>query len=118
MDVPTIMLARFSEIIPALISHYTGIQHSDRQSSHISFPPTVLLNGSAHYLLEFIVRQGPSQRDFQHHVSVLSDLFPSLRALSVAIRSKKGQLITADYVGDEVANHIVSFWEEDKRLTM
>lgn len=47
-------------------------------------------------------------------MNVLSDLFPSLRALSQAIRTHEGQAVVKEYLGDEVALDVVGFWDGDR----
>ena len=50
----------------------------------------------------------------EHNTNILSDLFPSLRALSRAVRSHEGQVIVKEYLGDEVALGVVGFWNRDR----
>lgn len=50
----------------------------------------------------------------EHNMNALSDLFPSLRALSQAIRTHEGQAVVKEYLGDEVALDVVGFWDGDR----
>lgn len=52
----------------------------------------------------------------EHDTNVLSDLFPSMRALSQAICSHEGQATVREYLGDEVALGVVRFWDRDRRF--
>ncbi|KAL4786604.1 hypothetical protein BJX76DRAFT_320800, partial [Aspergillus varians] len=45
--------------------------------------------------------------------NILSDLFPSFRALSVATRTREGQELLENYIGGSAARKIVRFWQED-----
>lgn len=48
-----------------------------------------------------------------HDTNILSDLFPSLRGLSQAVRDPEGQAVIRNYLGDEVALGIAGFWDGD-----
>ncbi|KAL4883802.1 hypothetical protein BJY04DRAFT_184437, partial [Aspergillus karnatakaensis] len=44
---------------------------------------------------------------------ILSDLYPSFKALSKAARVGEGQDMLVDYLGEEQAGRIFKFWRED-----
>lgn len=51
----------------------------------------------------------------EHDMNILSDLFPSMRVLSQAVRSQEGQAVIADYLEEEVTRGLVAFWQQDCR---
>lgn len=51
----------------------------------------------------------------EHDTNILNDLFPSMRALSQAIRSQEGQAVITDYLGEDVTRGLVAFWQQDCR---
>jgi hypothetical protein len=110
------MLAEPDELLPSLKGHYYAIQRNIDQPPDMNLisMPSHALSTSTLYLLEQIVAQGPDQLACQQNVNILSDLFQSVRALSVASRTIERQLIT-EYLGERLAKHIVSFWNEEKK---
>ncbi|PTU23965.1 hypothetical protein P175DRAFT_0527419 [Aspergillus ochraceoroseus IBT 24754] len=50
------------------------------------------------------------------NVNILSDLYPSFRALSRAVRTEEGRKTLVDYLGEEEATKIIKFWQEDMSL--
>ncbi|KAL4861335.1 hypothetical protein BDV12DRAFT_180427 [Aspergillus spectabilis] len=49
----------------------------------------------------------------ERNTNILSDLFPSLKRLSEATRTREGQELLIDYLGEDTAQRIVKFWQED-----
>jgi hypothetical protein len=49
----------------------------------------------------------------EQDANVLSDLFPSLRSLSQAIRTQEGRFALDDYLGSQMGTDIARFWKED-----
>lgn len=47
-------------------------------------------------------------------INILSDLFPSLRSLSQAVRSPEGWKFLVDYLGEVRTREIADFWDHDK----
>lgn len=68
---------------------------------------------SSLWLLEQIVALGSDQLACQQNLNILSDLFPSLRALSAAVRTVEGCQFIAEYLGDHVASNIAAFWGQE-----
>lgn len=50
----------------------------------------------------------------QHDVNILSDLFPSLKGLSQAIRTPEGRSLLDEYLGTAKALSIVGFWARNE----
>ncbi|KAH8429802.1 uncharacterized protein LDX57_007474 [Aspergillus melleus] len=50
----------------------------------------------------------------EHDINILSDLFPSLKAVGQAVRTPEGQEILYDYLGERKARGITKFWENDR----
>ncbi|KAE8421925.1 hypothetical protein BDV36DRAFT_18553 [Aspergillus pseudocaelatus] len=46
--------------------------------------------------------------------NILSDLFPSLRSLSQAVRSREGWNVLVDYLGEVRTREIADFWDHDR----
>ncbi|KUL82594.1 hypothetical protein ZTR_10242 [Talaromyces verruculosus] len=116
MDIPIIMLAEPDELLPALKEHYHAVQRNISHSPDTSLMSTSLQapSNSTLYLLEQIVAQGSDQLAWQQNVDILSDFFPSLRALSAASRTVEMRRLIAEYLGERFAKHIESFWNEEK----
>ncbi|KAF7128685.1 hypothetical protein CNMCM5793_003536 [Aspergillus hiratsukae] len=49
----------------------------------------------------------------EQDANVLSDLFPSLKSLSQAVRTQEGRFELDDYLGTQVGTDIARFWKED-----
>lgn len=64
-------------------------------------------------LLDRIVDHVSDPLDYQQNLNILSDLFPSVQALSAAVRTTEGRLLIADYLGTHVAGKLISFWNEE-----
>lgn len=116
MDAPIIMLAEPDELLPALKEHYYAVQRNISQPPDTNLMSTSLQaqSNSTLYLLEQIVVQGSDQLAWQQNVNILSDFFPSLRALSAASRTVEMRQLIAEYLGERLAKHIESFWNEEK----
>jgi hypothetical protein len=109
------MLAEPNELFKSLREHYFTIQQNIDQPPNINFisMSSHTPSSSTLYLLEQIVAQGSDQLACQQNVNILSDLFPSLRVLSAASRTVQGRRLIVEYLGDQLAKHIVSFWNEE-----
>ncbi|KAL4925514.1 uncharacterized protein BDV17DRAFT_184058 [Aspergillus undulatus] len=68
--------------------------------------------GDSVALLAHTTSDYPRSMDEQTH-NVLSDLFPSFRKLSAATRIQEGQRLLVEYLGQDIAEKIVKFWQED-----
>lgn len=66
-------------------------------------------------LLSCTTASAPALTLSQHDTNILSDLFPSMRALNQAVCSQEGQVVIADYLGEEVTRGLVAFWQQDCR---
>lgn len=66
-------------------------------------------------LLSCTISSAPTLALSEHGTNILSDLFPSMRVLSHAVRSQDGQAVIADYLGEEVTQGLVAFWQQDCR---
>lgn len=115
LDIPIIMLAEPNELFESLREHYFTIQQNTDQPPDINFisMSSHAPSSSTLYLLEQIVAQGSDQLACQQNVNILSDLFPTLRALSAASRTVEERRLIVEYLGDQLAKHIVSFWNEE-----
>ncbi|EAW15246.1 uncharacterized protein ACLA_059090 [Aspergillus clavatus NRRL 1] len=49
----------------------------------------------------------------EQDANVLSDLFPSLNALSQSVRTSEGRFLLGEYLGQQ-ASEILEFWEADR----
>ena len=49
----------------------------------------------------------------EEDANVLSDLWPSLKSLSQAIRTQQGRLMLEEYLGSQLGTDIAQFWKED-----
>ncbi|KAH2983442.1 hypothetical protein KXV25_001813 [Aspergillus fumigatus] len=49
----------------------------------------------------------------EQDANVLSDLFPSMKSLSQAIRTQEGSFALDEYLGSQLAMDITQFWKED-----
>jgi hypothetical protein len=50
----------------------------------------------------------------EQDANVLSDLFPSLKSLSQAIRTQEGRSVLDEYLGSQLGTDIAQFWKEDQ----
>lgn len=110
------MLTEPEELLASLKEHYYAIQRNINQppdTNLISMSPQAPSNSTL-YLLEQIVAQGSDQLACQQNVNILSDLFPSLRALSAASRTVEMRRLIAEYLGEQLAKHIETFWNEER----
>lgn len=116
MDIPIITLAEPDELLPLLKAHYHAILRNINQPPGMN--PVSLSSqapsNSPLYLLEKIVVQGSDQLCYQQNVNVLSDFFPSLRALSAASRTAEMSRLVSEYLGEKFAKHVESFWNEER----
>lgn len=110
------MLAEPDELLPSLKDQYRAIQRAITQpmDAHLTSTSSQARSNSTLYLLEHIVAQGPDQPAHRQNVNILSDLFPSLRALSAASRTVEGHKLISEYLGERVAKYIESFWKEER----
>ncbi|KAL5336859.1 hypothetical protein BJX70DRAFT_261863 [Aspergillus crustosus] len=74
------------------------------------------INGPS--LSDTVALLAPTTSDYpnslcQQTTNVLSDLFPSFRALSQKTRTREGQELLVDNLGEDMAGNIVKFWNED-----
>jgi hypothetical protein len=65
-------------------------------------------------LLPYLTRDAPYHLLSEHNINVLSDLFPTLSALSKACRTDAGRALLRNYVGEETARRIVDFWNREE----
>ncbi|QKX55204.1 uncharacterized protein TRUGW13939_02296 [Talaromyces rugulosus] len=106
---PIIPAAEPSTVLASVQEHCNALARGP--ISHPSFPPPSPLS-----LLEYVVTSGPSQLPAKHNLNVLSDLFPSLRALSRAATTPDGRQLIVDYLGEDLADSIQAFWEQEWNL--
>jgi hypothetical protein len=104
---PIISVSEPSAFFPSIKEYGEALGRTPKQLQ--SLPSS----SSALALLEHVAAGGPSQRPSQHDINVLSDLFPSLRALSSAIRTEDGRKLLADYLRDSVGSAVIEFWEQE-----
>jgi hypothetical protein len=70
-------------------------------------------SSSAADLLRQVATGSPFQRPSQHDINVLSDLFSSFQDLSRATRTQEGRQLLIDYLGVDVANTVIKFFEQE-----
>jgi hypothetical protein len=104
---PIIPVPEPSALFPSIYEYVEVLGTALCQLSE--YPPS----SSALGLLGHVTANGPSQSLSQHDINVLSDLFPSLSALSSAIRMQEGRQLLSEYLGDGIASKIVEFWERE-----
>ncbi|KAB8070143.1 hypothetical protein BDV29DRAFT_181440 [Aspergillus leporis] len=63
-------------------------------------------------LLTHVTSTSPSVLSGQER-NILSDLFPSLRCLSQAVRTLEGWEVLIEYLGKDRAQEITEFWNGD-----
>ena len=116
MDIPIMMLAEPDELLPSLKQQYHAIQRIINQPADIN--PVSLSSqapsNSPQYLLEQIVIQGSDPLSYQQNVNVLGDFFPSLRALSAGSRTAEMRQLVSEYLGEQFAKHVESFWNKER----
>jgi hypothetical protein len=106
------MVAEPVELLASIKEHCQVLQRSLRQPPEL--PYLCITSSSSLRLLEHIVSHSSDQLTCQQNLNILSDLFPSLRALSAAIRTVEGRQLIADYLGGHVARNMVAFWGEER----
>lgn len=60
-------------------------------------------------LLRHMMVTGPLELISEHDAYIISDLFPSFQALSVAIRTAQGRQLPEDYLGSVTARYLIDF---------
>ncbi|OKL58383.1 hypothetical protein UA08_06071 [Talaromyces atroroseus] len=108
---PIIIVGEPSELLSSIKERCQVLQHHLDQSPE---RPHLGSSASSLRLLEHIVAHASDSVTCQQNLNILSDLFPSLRALSAAIRTMEGRQLIADYLGSRVARNIVAFWSEER----
>ena len=78
-------------------------------------PPPAPTVADSVSLLSYTTAPAPVLALSEHDTNILSDLFPSMRALNQAVCSQEGQVVIADYLGEEVTRGLVAFWQQDCR---
>lgn len=110
------MLAEPEELLPSLKRHYYAIQRIINQPADIN--PISLSSqapsDSPLHLLEQIVVRGSDPLSYQQNVNILSDFFPSLRALSAASRTAEMRRLISEYLGEQFAKYVESFWNRER----
>ncbi|KAL1993237.1 hypothetical protein VTN49DRAFT_3186 [Thermomyces lanuginosus] len=101
--IPIIPVLEPSALLPAIQEHCRSLRRGARR---LESPPTT----SSMALLNLVVSGGRLQPLSQHDVNVVSDLFPTFRDLSSAVRRGEGRRLLADYLGEPGARSIVEFW--------
>lgn len=110
LSIPVVPIIPVSEPSTFFASIHEYLEVLARAPSHLSSFP---ISSSALSLLRHVTGNGPSQSLSPHDINVLSDLFPSLSALSSAVRTPEGRQVLADYLGDGTASNIIEFWERE-----
>ncbi|KAL8742450.1 MAG: hypothetical protein Q9184_008254, partial [Pyrenodesmia sp. 2 TL-2023] len=64
-------------------------------------------------LLRRVTATAPTQLLSEHSANVLSDICPSIRHVAAATESEQGMQALEDYLGEEDARNIESFWAGD-----
>jgi len=64
-------------------------------------------------LLAHTTAAAPGQPLSEHDANVLSDLFPSMRALEEATRTTQGKAVIREYFDSKTAANIIDFWENE-----
>ena len=77
---------------------------------HTRIPSSI---ASATDCLSLLSRIPLQQNLSLYEKNILSDLFPSLKALGLAARTNQGQALLQDYLGEERARELVQFWIRD-----
>lgn len=110
LSIPAVPIIPVSEPSTLFASIREYLEVLARAPSQLSSFPT---SSSALSLLGHVTANSPSQSLSQHDINVLSDLFPSLSALSSAVRTPEGRQLLTDYLGEGTASNIVEFWERE-----
>jgi hypothetical protein len=105
--IPIIPVPDASAFFPSIKRYCDALVHVSPQLQ--SLPSSA----SALDLLRRVAAGGPLQQSSQHEMNFLSDLFSSLRALSSATRTAEGRQLLVDYLGVDVGNTIIEFFERE-----
>src|SRR5262245_61322999 len=102
--IPVIPILGPANLLPSLEAYIKDLNISPQL--HPSLPmPTLLLSHAA--------VAAPYCCLTEHNTNVLSDLFPSLCALSIAVKTNNGKDILAEYFDNETVRRIIGFWDKD-----
>ncbi|KAN0084753.1 P-loop containing nucleoside triphosphate hydrolase protein [Elaphomyces granulatus] len=102
--IPILPIASSSVFLPSIQEYLNELANPP----HLSASPSSPLS-----LLAHITTDAPYQLLSEHDVNMLSDLFPSLSALSRAVRTQEGCKLLRDYLDEETVKKIVNFWEQE-----
>ncbi|KAI9369401.1 hypothetical protein BJX61DRAFT_150634 [Aspergillus egyptiacus] len=98
-----IPIADAPSILSSMQEYVANLEDIPPTSSSFGDSITLLAHGTSAY----------SHVLSEETTNILSDLFPSFRALSKAIHMPEGRALLEEYLGKETAREIIQFWQED-----
>jgi hypothetical protein len=102
--IPIIPILSPADLLPSLQAYIKDLEEPPQLNTS---PPIPTL------LLSHATTAAPYCPLTAHDTNILSDLFPSLRALDKAVKTKEGKEILADYFEAETARRIIGFWNRE-----
>ncbi|KAL2009513.1 hypothetical protein VTN00DRAFT_5320 [Thermoascus crustaceus] len=104
ISIPIIPIQDSAAFLPSMQEYINGLANTPQPNPSPSLPTSLLAHTTSapYHLL--------SETD----TNILSDLFPSLPALSRAVRTRKGRALVMDHFDAETARRILEFWEGDQ----
>ena len=92
-----------ASIVPALNGYIAALQQTTaRTRKH-----------NPAFLVPHATTSAPNQTLSENTANILSDLFPSVRALEEATRTRTGQTDLRNWVDAFTADDIIDFWEDE-----
>ncbi len=103
--IPTIPILDADTLLPTLQSYMAALQQTPA--------PRQRHKGSPPFLFPHATTSAPDRILSKDIGNILSDLFPSVRALEKATRSSEGKAKLRDWVDAGTADEIIDFWEDE-----
>lgn len=92
-----------SQLVP-LLTNYTAPAAPTRCTVRVPLPKT---------LLPQLTATAPARPLSEHSANVLSDICHSIRDVAAITESEQGMKVLEEYLGEEDARNIESFWAEE-----
>lgn len=105
VSIPIIPVPDSAAFLPSIQEYINGLADAPQLNPTPSLPTS---------LLAHVTTSAPYHPLSETDTNILSDLFPSLPALSRAVRTREGQALMMDHFDSETARRILGFWEEDR----
>lgn len=105
IPIPIIPIQDSAAFLPSMQEYINGLANTPQLNPSPSLPTSLLAHtttSSSYHLLS------------ETESNILSDLFPSLPALSRAVRTREGRALVMDHFDTETARRILEFWEGDQ----